>query len=99
MFLDENGLKQGDYFSPVLFNFALGYAIRRVRVNQAYLKLNGTHQLLVFADEINILGGSVHTLNKCTDTLVVSSMETGLEVNADGHVLRSECGAKSQYKD
>jgi hypothetical protein len=99
MFLNENGLKHGDYFLALLFSFALGYAIRRVRVNQAYLKLNGTHQLLVYANDINILGGSVHTLKKSTDTLVVASKETGLEVNADGHVLRSECGAKSQYKD
>jgi hypothetical protein len=39
--------------------FALEYATRRVRVSQDSFKLNGTHQLLVYADDVNILGGSV----------------------------------------
>jgi len=57
-------LKQGDALSPLLFNFALEYAIRRVHVNQDGLKLNGTHQLLAYADAVNILGGSVDTVKK-----------------------------------
>ena len=60
----RNGLKQGDALSPLLFNFALGDAIRGVKVNQDGLKLNGTHQLLAYADDVNILGGSVHTVKK-----------------------------------
>ena len=47
------------------------------------MKLNGTHQLLVYADDVNILGGSVHTVKKNVETLVAAAKEIGLEVNAD----------------
>ena len=55
--------------SPMLFNYALEYAIRRIQVNQDGMKLNGTHQLLVYADDVNILGGSVQSYKK-TQTLL-----------------------------
>ena len=47
------------------------------------MKLNGTHQLLVYADDVNILCRSVHSIKKKTEALVVASKEIGLEVNAD----------------
>jgi hypothetical protein len=53
----RNGLKQGDVLSPLIFNFTLQHAIRRVKVIQDGLKLNGTHQLLVYAYDVNIVGG------------------------------------------
>ena len=55
---------RGDALSPLLSNFTLEYAIRRVQVNQDVLKLNGTNQLLAYADDVNMLGGSIHTLKE-----------------------------------
>jgi hypothetical protein len=63
-------------------SFPLEYAIRRVQVNQDGLKSNGTHHLLVYVND-NILGGSVNTLEKNIEALVVASKEIGLEVNGD----------------
>jgi hypothetical protein len=52
-------------------------------VKQDGLKLNGKHQPLVYADDVNILGGSIHTIKKNTEAFVLASKETGLEVYAD----------------
>ena len=49
----RNSLKQGVALSSLLFNFAVQYVIRRVHVNQDGLKLNGTHQLLVYANDVS----------------------------------------------
>jgi len=84
----RNGLKQEDPLLPLLFNFALEYAIRRVQVNQDGLKLNGTHQLLVSADDGNMLGVSVDTVKKNAGALIVASKENRLEVNADKTMYR-----------
>ena len=70
-------------FFSLLFNLALQSAITRVHINQDGLKLNGTYQLLFYADDVNILGGSVHTLKKNTAALVLTSKEFGLEVKTE----------------
>jgi len=65
-----------------MITIALGYAVRKVQVNQNGFKLNGMQQLLVCAD-VNIFSRSIHTIEKNIDALVVTSKENGLEVNAD----------------
>ena len=67
----------------MLFNFALEYAIRRVQVNRDGLKLNGSHKLLAYVDDVNILGGSIYTLKENAEALEAATRETGLEVSAD----------------
>jgi hypothetical protein len=75
----QNGLKQGDILSLLLSNFAFEYVIRKVQENQVGLKLNGTHQLVVYADDVNLLGDNIET-KKNTGTLIYASKKAGLEV-------------------
>jgi hypothetical protein len=58
-------------------------AIRKVQENQVGLELDGTHQLLVYADVVNLLGNSVVTIKKNTQTLIDASKEDGLEVSTE----------------
>jgi hypothetical protein len=82
-FLIQNGLNRGDVLTPLLFNFALEYAIRKVQENQVGLKLNGTHQLQVCSDNVNLLSDNIDTMKKNTETLIDTSKEISLEVNTE----------------
>jgi hypothetical protein len=79
----QNGPKQGDALSPLLFNFALEYAIRKVQETQVGLKLNGTHQLLAYADHENLLRDNIDTIKKNMEILIDATKEVGLEINID----------------
>jgi hypothetical protein len=68
--------------TPLIFSFALEYAISKVQEIQVGLKLNDTYQVLVYADDVNLLEDNTDTIKKNTETLIDSSKEVGLKVNA-----------------
>jgi hypothetical protein len=90
-----NGLKQGDAFLPLLFNFALEYAITKVEEKQVGMKLNGTHQILVYAEDINLLADNINTIQKSTEALIGAHKEVGLEVNSE----RTKCMLMSCHQN
>jgi hypothetical protein len=66
-----------------LFNFIFEYTIRKVQKNHIRLKLNGTHHLLVYSDDVNLLGDNIGIIKQKTETLADTCNEVGLEVNTE----------------
>jgi hypothetical protein len=86
----------------MLFNFALEYTIKRVKENQKGLEFNGTHQFLVYADDVNITDENI-TIKKNKEALLQANKEVGLEVNTDNSIwlclVTKMQGKKSQFTD
>jgi hypothetical protein len=68
--------------SPLLFNYPLQYAIRRVQENQEGLKLNGACQLLAYTENVKIVGENIDIIKK-NIALSDTSKEAGREVNPE----------------
>jgi hypothetical protein len=84
--------------------FALEYATRKVQENQVCLQFTGTHQLLVYADDVNLFGDSVNTIKEHTETLLQASRDIGLEINEEitKYMIMSRhpnSRAEPEYKD
>jgi hypothetical protein len=58
-------------------------AYYKVKENQVGLKLDGIHQLLVYADNVNLLGDNIATVKKNTESLIDANREVDLEMNAE----------------
>jgi hypothetical protein len=83
MFPTRKGLKRVDGLSPFLIKFALEYDIRRVQVNHDGMKLNGTHRLSLYVDDVNILVVIARAVQENAKCLVVVGREYGMEVNGE----------------
>jgi hypothetical protein len=78
-----NRLKQGYALSPLLSKFSLDYAIKEVQENKIGLEMNGTHQILLYVDDVSLLGDSVNTIKENSETFLETSRDIGLEINAE----------------
>jgi hypothetical protein len=67
----------------LIFNFPLEYVIRKIQENAVGLESNGTHQPLVYADDVNLLGDSVNTIKENSETLLEAGRDIGLEINVE----------------
>ncbi|KAJ4426342.1 hypothetical protein ANN_27156 [Periplaneta americana] len=93
------GLKQGDALSPLLFNLALEYAIRKVQDNREGLELNGLHQLFVYADDVDMLGKTPQTNRENTEILLEANKAIGLVHHDHGWATRAPKVLKKTLKE
>jgi hypothetical protein len=103
-FATQNGLQKADTLLSLLCNVAVEYAIAEVQVNESRLKLNGPHQLPLYANYVNLLRESINTIHENSAILLVASKNNGLQINAEKtkYMLMSlssiECRTKCYIK-
>jgi hypothetical protein len=78
LFLYENALKQGHGLLLMVLNFSSAYPIRKSQENQDRMILKGTHWLLLYADDVNLLHKYIYTINQNTLALLVATYKVGL---------------------
>jgi hypothetical protein len=80
----------------------LKFAIRKFQESDVGLKFSGTHQLLVYVDDVNLLGDCIITIQENTETLLEASTNIGLEMDAEKtkYMIMSFCASrtKPEYK-
>ena len=74
-------MKQGDALSPLLYHFALEYAIRNVQETNLGLDMNDTHQVLAYTDDVNLIDDDIRTRERNADVLLNACKDIGLSVN------------------
>ena len=79
----KEGLRQGDPLSPILFNCALEYVVRKANLNRSGLLYHKSHQCLAFADDVAILTRSRTALHKAMVNLEEEAQKMGLQINED----------------
>ena len=87
----ENGLKQVDALWPLLFNFALECDIRKVQTTNLGLDMNGNHQVLAYADDVNLIGDGIRIMERNLDVLLNTCRHIGLAVDT-GKTMYMEIG-------
>ena len=79
----EDGWNHWDALTPLLFNFSLEYAIRKVQETNLELDMNGTHQVLAYADDVNLIGDYIRTIKINAVVLLNAFKDIGLAVNTE----------------
>ncbi len=82
-FLIRDGLKQGNEMSTTLFNLTLEYVVRKLQVGNPGVTLNGTTQILGYADDLVLLGDSREAVKTNAEILMEAAGCTGLEVSEE----------------
>ena len=70
-------MKQGDALSPLIINFDLEYAIRKAQETRLRLDMNGTNQVLNYADDVDLRGDVIRKVERKTEVLLKACKDIG----------------------